>query len=87
MKLSWLAPKVLPWLFDDADHGVRGAVGAQLLADGVDAAKQVFLHVSADNADVRAVVFIRLGEVAPGCNVEVLQGRHLRGIATDAGVG
>ena len=74
-------------LFDDADDGVGDAVGAELLAEGLDAGEEVFLDVGADDGDVGGVFFVGGSEVAALGDVEVLEGGHLPGEAADLRVG
>ena len=60
-------------LFDDADDGVGDTVGAELLAEGLDAGEEVFLDVGADDGDVGGVFFVGGSEIAALGDVEVLE--------------
>ena len=74
-------------LFADADDAVGRAVDAQLLAERVHADEEVIDDVGADDGDVRGVLFVAFGEAAALNDVEVLECRHLPGVAADTGVG
>jgi len=74
-------------LLADANNGVRRAVDAEVLADGVDAGEEVVLDVGADDGDVGGVLLVGVGEAAALHDVQVLQCGHLSGVAPNAGVG
>jgi hypothetical protein len=76
-------PKGAALLLGDANDGVRRPVHAQLLPQRVYSGEEMILDIGPDNGDPGGTIFVRFGEAPALLNVEVLQRRHLPGVAAN----
>src|SRR5207253_4559609 len=74
------------FLFSDADHFAGNVVPANLFADGIQAGHEVFHDIHADHADWGSAIQIRIGDVAAGDEIYVVEFGHLGSPGAQVGV-